>query len=467
MSRPARGPAGFRPTARIGARGPHPRSGLRQTLAFLVAVVGVARARAETPAVSPADPTAAREAGGADGASRPSFFRVRWDDGLLYEAGTTRTLPPTGTRWLFPEPTIVSGRLGGRLHLDGAAFVATGDLDAPEPRGEVRRAFLYTAGVVRMQVPIQYRFEFGALRGRGYLDSAWAEVELPWRDLAVRVGQFDEPFSLENTTSSNAITFLEAPQPVRAFVPGTKAGVQLSQGGGGRPVAWSFGYYADTERGDVNDDTRSPARFAGRLTWVPPRLVDEERATMLHTGLALEYISSPSSVRYTARPESLQGPTVLDTGDINAQQTFTDGLELAMRRGPLLLQSEYLGALLSGHAASSFLWGGYVALACMLSGEVRPYDARSGTFGMPDPAAPVAPWEGRWRGALEAAVRYSYLDLSTRRVRGGRDHAVSLGLNWYWSRHLRLMFDYGLTATSGAPHDGTVSVFQTRFQIAY
>jgi hypothetical protein len=29
------------------------------------------------------------------------------------------------------------------------------------------------------------------------------------------------------------------------------------------------------------------------------------------------------------------------------------------------------------------------------------------------------------------------------------------------------MFGYGLTATSGAAHDGTVSVFQTRVQLAY
>lgn len=416
----------------------------------------------------PADPTAVRDAGDAESPSRRSFLHMWWDDALLYEAGTTRTLPGTERRWLFPESTIVSGRVGGRVHLDGAAFVATGDLDAPEPRGEVRRAFVYTAGTLNLRVPIRYRLELGDLRGRAYLDSAWAEAELPWRDLGLRVGQFDEPFSLDKQASSNAITFLEVPQPARAFAPGSKAGVQLAQGGGGRSVAWSFGYYADTLRGDVNEDAQSPARLAGRVTWVPRGLVDAERGTMLHTGLALEHVSEASSVRYTAQPESLQGPTVLDTGHVAASRTSTYGLELAIRRGPLLLQAEQLGTLLSGMAnAAAFLWGGYVSLACMLTGEVRPYDARSGTFGMPDPAAPVAPLQGRWRGALEAGVRYSYLDLSAGPVRGGRDHALSLGFNWYWSRHLRLMLDYGLTATSGTPRDGTISVFQTRFQIAY
>ena len=104
----------------------------------------------------------------------------------------------------------------------------------------------------------------------------------------------------------------------------------------------------------------------------------------------------------------------------------------------------------------------------MLTGEVRPYDRHLRAFGMVEPAVPFAPRERhRRRGAFEIGARYSYLDLDGGGGGGGRDHAVSVGLNWYWNRHVRVMADYGLTIVGGDQPDGTLQVFQSRLQLVY
>jgi phosphate-selective porin OprO and OprP len=369
-----------------------------------------------------------------------------------------------------PVFTRLSGRFGARLHLDAAAFATTDDVQAIDADADVRRAFVSTAGRVATRWPLRYKIEVGIARQRFFLDSLWVEVQQLPGDVAVRVGQFDPPLSLENVTSSNAYTFLEMPQPVSAFAPGTKAGIQFAkQWRGARPVLWTFGYHADTQNVDVGDRSESPARVITRLTWAPRRFEAPERRRLLHLGLSLEYVvSSSTEVRYTARPESKLAPELLDTGELDASGAGVHGIEAALASGPWLFQTEYLGsAVQSAGDESPFFWGGYVMASRVLTGEARPYDRGAGAFGMLVPSSPVSPRRWQWRGAWEVGVRYSYLSLHSGGIRGGRSHAVSLGVNWSWSRHVRVMADYGATVIGGRPDDGSVHVFQTRLQLVY
>jgi phosphate-selective porin OprO/OprP len=441
-------------------------------------LVGTAPAEAPAAPPPPAAP-AAEEPEAPDAAAFekrwrwPLYLRFGWDDGITYEAGRRLSLPYYD-QWvqLFEKQRRVVGRFGGRLHLDAAAFATTGDVRAIPADADVRRAYLATTGSIRTRHPLYYKVEFGVTRQRFFLNAAWLEVRDLWRGMALRVGEFDAPLSLENVTSSNAYPFLEPAQPVGAFAPGTKAGIQLTQGGAlGDRTAWTFGYYADAQDVDIGDQTESPARLITRMTFVPRRFEVPERHRLLHLGVSIQYVvSSADLVRYTARPESKLAPELLDTGDIDADQATVSALELAYASGPWLLQTEYLGsnvALEDAAGSNPFFWGGYVWVSRTLTGEARPYDKRDGVFGMLEPSSPVSIRDCRWRGAWEVGVRYSYLTLDSANVRGGNSHALSLGVNWYWNRHLRLMFDYGATLVGGVPDDGSVHVFQTRLQIVY
>ena len=159
---------------------------------------------------------------------------------------------------------------------------------------------------------------------------------------------------------------------------------------------------------------------------------------------------------------------MVDTGRLTADHAFLHGFELALQHGPVLLQTEHMGSVVDTDAhGPELFWGSYVALSVLLTGEVRPYDRRRGAFGMPKPIEPFSIREHRWRGAWEVGMRYSYLDLDAPGVAGGRDHALSFGVNWYWNRHLRLMFDYGLTFVVGEQPHGSVHVLQSRLQLVY
>ena len=407
---------------------------------------------------------------GAEGRLRRIYVRPTWDDGIVYRIGIVheRTEPNVIPR-LFPTRTLVSGRVGARLHLDGAAFATAGHVARPDDDVDIRRAFVNLGGDIALRWPVRYYFEFGVLKEKAYLDRGWFDLRRPGSDLVLAIGQYYAPLGLEQLTSSNTITFLERAQPVQAFAPGTKAGVQLSLAGDDRDVAWAFGGFTDTQRADAADGTDGPTRLVGRIVWVPRALADPTRQRLIHLGVAGEYVLSTSaSVRYKATPESSLAPPLVDTGRVDASHAGVHGLELAVQQGPFMLQSEYLGAVVApSHDSPTLFFGGYVALSALLTGEVRPYDRRRGAFGMPVPTIPFSFRDRRWRGAWEVGMRYSYLDLDAGGVTGGRDHALSFGVNWYWNRHVRLMADYGLTAVIGDKPNGTLHVFQTRLQLVY
>ncbi len=90
--------------------------------------------------------------------------------------------------------------------------------------------------------------------------------------------------------------------------------------------------------------------------------------------------------------------------------------------------------------------GGYAEAAYVLTGETRPYNAGSASYGGIAPADPFSLSGGGW-GAWEIAGRYSTIDLNDRLaaangVAGGRQTVYTLALNWYINRNVRLMFDY-------------------------
>jgi len=66
------------------------------------------------------------------------------------------------------------------------------------------------------------------------------------------------------------------------------------------------------------------------------------------------------------------------------------------------------------------------------------------------------------RGAYEVAARYSYLDLDSGTIAGGKLHDLTLGLNWYANRNMRMMFNYVAASPEGFD---VQHAFQARLQL--
>ncbi len=116
--------------------------------------------------------------------------------------------------------------------------------------------------------------------------------------------------------------------------------------------------------------------------------------------------------------------------------------------------------------------GWYLEGSWVITGEVKPYSPSNtannyAVWGAPVPSRPFSLAGGSW-GAWEVAARYSVLDLNYRAglagtslapgananacgtatptecgaVRGGDQKIISVALNWYMNRNVRMMFEY-------------------------
>jgi phosphate-selective porin OprO/OprP len=424
-----------------------------------------------TPAGPPVDGTVAIQGPPSPGIRLPGWLprgEVYWEQGVRYRLlnrprmSLDGGLPSVG---LGDDP-LIEGRVGFKLNVDGAAFVARDGMEDVPDRVEVRRAFLTSSGTAHLVHPVLYNLEIGLIGGDVYLDSAWLMVrDVPWVG-TLKLGGLDAPIGFDNVVSSRDRTLMELAAPVQAFVPATSLGIQARRTHHEGRGSWALGWFTVGQRRDVGDQSRALARVVGRTTWL---LRDHEAPAadrwpeLLHVGLAGAYtFAGTSSVHYQARPESFLAPALVDTGTIESRNAFVLGLETAARRGPLSFQGEYLQAFVD--RSTGGFPGLYLAAACLFTGEVRPYEREPAVFGQVVPARPLD-LRARTFGAFEGAARYSWVDLDDGSVDGGRMHVVSAGLNWYWNRWVRWQAGYELAVVGGGSQDGRLHVFQARFQL--
>jgi phosphate-selective porin OprO/OprP len=374
---------------------------------------------------------------------------------------------------LHLEQVKMSGKLGGRLEVDAATFVTTGDLTGFDPGIELRRLRVSLGGDCILVLPVSYYLDLGYNSGGFYLDKAYLNFPAGRFLGNVQIGQFQPRMGLELITSSRDIAFMEPAAPLQALAPGVEAGIQI-----GRPVfnqraTWALGVFApgagSQDYGIASQDFGS---LVGRVTWLPDYHPDSEVPAanrLLHLGLSANVLySSSSTLHYQSRPESHIAPYVIDTGDIDANGAATAGLEAAWVNGPLSVQGEFLHSSIgaaNGVGDLSF-YGGYVYASWYLTGESRSYNPTTGAFNRLIPRNNFKFGANGW-GAVELTCRFSYTDLSDGPVSGGRLSLLMAGVNWYLQPHVRWMFNSGMGRTAGGTEAGDLFIFQTRIGIDF
>jgi phosphate-selective porin OprO/OprP len=144
--------------------------------------------------------------------------------------------------------------------------------------------------------------------------------------------------------------------------------------------------------------------------------------------------------RFNSAPEVALSSSsyFLDTHSIQGSDRVRRyGLEAAHVSGPFSWQAEYMSAHLqrnSGLPSLNFT-GWYAYASWMLTGESRDYRESNATFGQ---VTPRVAWNGHGGGALEIAVRLSQTDLNDHDVFGGKETNLTVGVNWYLDKSVRL-----------------------------
>ncbi|MFM8220119.1 MAG: porin, partial [Planctomycetaceae bacterium] len=71
-------------------------------------------------------------------------------------------------------------------------------------------------------------------------------------------------------------------------------------------------------------------------------------------------------------------------------------------------------------------------------------------------------------GAWEVAGRWSYIDLNSRDIQGGRLNDATLGLNWYLTANAKVQFNYIRAFLDNPVHnDSVTNIFGLRTQIDF
>ena len=353
-----------------------------------------------------------------------------------------------------------SFELGGRLMIDAAGYDE--DLNRLGDGTELRRARLDAEG--RMFGDWGYEFEIDFADGDADIKDAYISYD-GFAASRIKVGQFKEPFSLEELTSSRYITFMERALP-NELAPGRHIGI----GADTRWDQWTLagGVFGESFDDDVDDEGNEGWGLTGRVTYAPWQ--EDRRA--LHFGLAASrrWTDSMDEAKFDSRPEShITDVKYLNTGTISNVETIDRyGLEAATVLGPWSLQGEYIHTTLNRDSGMSDvdMDGWYLQASWFLTGESRNYKFKKGAFGR------VKPRNGY--GAWELAGRVSELDLNDEDIQGGEERNWTLGLNWYINPNVRVMANYiSVDNDVFADDDGDVignddpNIFQTRLQLDF
>ena len=346
-----------------------------------------------------------------------------------------------------------SAKVGGRIQVD-SAWYDRGHSDISN-KTEIRRARLYIQGHMFNDWGYKLQYDFTG-SGKAGIKDAFITYN-GFEHVQLKLGNFKDPFMLQEQTSSKYVTFTER-SLVDTFLSGRHIGIMAST----KHKHWtaSTGFFGDSVSGKDNGWSVST-----RLTYAPIN----EKTRVLHVGIASDYRNTgdKESVRFKQRAEThVIGSNIIDTGTIYfADNILKLGAELAVVEGAFSLQSEYIWTTIERNGRPDLDFDGWYAEAgYFLTGESRNY--KKGHFGGVSPDRVVG--RGGW-GAWQFAVRYSSVDLNDHEIDGGQADSVTVGLNWFPTSTLRFSGNYVnvLDLDGGHQHEIEPSLFQVRGQWAF
>ncbi len=346
----------------------------------------------------------------------------------------------------------------------------------------------------------QYNFiyDFG---GSGVEGSTISTAYLQYNGLApvhFRIGAFPPSESFDDTTSASDLLFLERAQPTDV--------ARGIAGSDGRDAFQAFAYgdsyfasvaYTGSAVGATGQFDEQQA-LVGRAAW---RAIASDDVN-LAIGSDFSYVfripdiaagaNSAHAFSLSERPElnvDDNSIKLINSGTIDASHVTEWGVETAGNYYNFYGQGGYYGFDIDRRALGNPTGlpdpnfnGWYAQASWVLTGEEKKYKPDTGSFGAPKPNDPFTldkPGVGAW----EIVARYSDLDLNYHAgdagaaapfggIRGGDQHIISAGINWYPNQVLRFMLDFQHTdvsklSSTGTSADARLDAISLRTQISF
>jgi phosphate-selective porin OprO/OprP len=292
----------------------------------------------------------------------------------------------------------------------------------------------------------------------GYISSKKSGI---FKNVSIKLGNFKEGFSMEETTTSRYVTFIE-----RSFIaklaPSRHLGVQFTKFDrfytviGGVHFQDLGGFEESSFSQDHNkaNGMDEGVSYTGRAV---ARYINKKQDFVVHLGSGYSYRTPKTSweisdaYRYSTRTLSnINRKKYLDTDDIkNVDSRTLLDFEFASAWKNFMFHAEYLVTGLQGTdlnrvagITESKSEGAFAQVGWLIFGGHYRYNVREAEF------TQVA--RGKTWGDIELAFRYDYLNLNDfkAKIYGGGANAYTFGINYHVNSNVKFMLNY-----SYAEHD--------------
>ncbi|PIE49474.1 MAG: hypothetical protein CSA39_02440 [Flavobacteriales bacterium] len=376
-------------------------------------------------------------------------FNFKWDNGFKLES--------TDKNFKL--------NFGGRLMIDHAAFWQNNDLESiyrdlkTEKGTEIRRARMFFSGTVYNNMEYKLQVDFAG--GEVEIKDAYIGIKNIFGSGTLRIGNLKEPIFLSGLTSSKYFTFME-PSFDLGFAPSRNSGVLAMADFMDKLFSAQLGLFRNASNGNdifANDGYAITGRISGLA------VKNDDKSNLLHLGASYSY-RKPSTEKYriSARPEAhLSSVKYLDTGPVeNVENINLFNAEMALVANAFYVQGEFTQGIVNNGTKYNFT-SYYGQASYFITGEHVNYKDSYSGFGRVKPKNNFI-GSGSGAGAWELALRYSYANLNSKDILGGKEQNVSLGVNWYLNPVSRVMFNY---VYGDIIEKGKVNILQMRIQVDF
>lgn len=375
-------------------------------------------------------------------------MRTFWSSGLRFETADKQ----------------IQYAISGRIHADGTWIHADDEVDTSNSTSEddrvgFRRVRLQLDGTFYESIAFRTQYDFAGANAN-FRDVYLQFRKLFW-DTTLWVGQYREPFSLDQLNSSNDNAFLER-SLVDIFAPARSTGIALSGSGQGGKVNYHAGVFHSNSNANSGNGVGDGSYAAtGRFTYAP--MLNDKGTEVLHFGVAASRRSVDGYTRNVTRPEFDSNGNWISADFADADCVLLMGGEAAFIQGPLALQGEFVQAEIDNDgSADRSAHGYYVQATYGLTGEGRTY--KGALIQRPKPTDPYR-GPGTGVGAWELAARYSFLDLNDGSVASTDTDSITLGINWHANYQVLVRLNYVMADFD--EYDAGANAIGVRFQFVF
>jgi phosphate-selective porin OprO/OprP len=333
-------------------------------------------------------------------------------------------------------------------------------------KGQFRAERIMFVGKLNFKRPWGYTFGWNFNGFEAAQGNRWsnldARLDIPMFNLGTfKIGRQKLGVSQEWLMPGVDMVFTERSTTDLAFVPQRNVGVMLANTFADKRGLWSAAWFNDWFANNLSFQANGN-QYTGRISYLP--VERDQGQTIVQVAAALYYQQAQDEkLRFRARPEINEASYFLDTKSFSADHSTTAQLETTAQKGRSMIWAALdLTPVAAPQAHNPFFWGGYMAASHVFAGDPRHFNRDSGYYTSVKPPQKTL-FRGGW-GGLEVGTRYTYTNLTSGTIDGGRMGRWTTSLSWYPSGTWRVEFDYGLSFLVRGGITGYTQGFSGRIQ---